>query len=151
MVFSHIALNCADPIATERYYTRHFGFRRARVIPLGNDDQIVFLKLDGTYLELFKASGDAPGAKSDEDGPGAEPEGDGPATRGVRHLAFQVPSVDDHLGAMGDDAVVSLGPLAFDDFIPGWRTVWLSDPDGAIVEVSQGYMDQDDPPPMVTP
>jgi glyoxylase I family protein len=38
---------------------------------------------------------------------------------------------------------ISLGPLAFDAYIPGWRTVWITDPDGVIVEVSQGYTDQD--------
>ena len=34
--------------------------------------------------------------------------------------------------------------MSFDAFIPGWRTVWVLDPDGVIVEVSQGYRDQDD-------
>ncbi len=28
----HISLTCDDPIAVERFYTRHFGFRRARVV-----------------------------------------------------------------------------------------------------------------------
>jgi len=37
---------------------------------------------------------------------------------------------------------VSLGPLHFDDWIPGWHSVWLRDPDGVIVEVSQGYHDE---------
>ena len=36
----------------------------------------------------------------------------------------------------------------FSDFIPGWRTVWLADPEGNIVEVSQGYTDQENPPPL---
>lgn len=40
---------------------------------------------------------------------------------------------------------VSLGPLEFDDFIPGWRTVWVTDPDGVVVEVSQGYRDEEQP------
>ncbi len=30
--FHHISLTCDDPIAVERFYTRHFGFRRARVV-----------------------------------------------------------------------------------------------------------------------
>jgi len=49
---------------------------------------------------------------------------------------------------MGADAQVTLGPLSFDDFIKGWRTVWLKDPNGNIVEVSQGYTDQENPPPL---
>jgi glyoxylase I family protein len=137
MRFSHVALNCRDPLATERFYTRHFGFERARVIPLG-DQQIVFIKSGNVYLELFAAEGDAP----------APAGGDGPHYPGVRHLAFQVDDVDAKLAEMGAEAEITLGPLDFDDFIPGWRTVWISDPDGTIVEISQGYVDQDEPPPL---
>ena len=133
--FAHVALNCRDMAATEAYYTRHFGFRRVRLIPLG-DASIVFLRLGDAWLELFGAEGDAPAG-----------EADGPHAPGVRHLAFTVDDVDAQLAAMGDAAVVTLGPLDFGDFIPGWRTVWLRDPDGTIVEVTQGYADQDDPPP----
>lgn len=136
MRFSHVALSCADPIATERWYTRHFGFERARVIPLGAQ-QIVFLRnAEGVYLELFSAEGDAPPPAG----------GDGPHYPGVRHIAFQVDSVDATLAALGEAAQITLGPLDFDAFIPGWRTVWVADPDGNIVEISQGYTDQENPP-----
>ena len=137
MRFSHVALSCADPIATEKWYVRHFAFQRARVIPLG-EQQIVFLKNDqGVYLELFSSEGDVPAPRAG---------GDGPHYPGVRHLAFQVDNVDAALAAMGDAARVTLGPLDFDAFIPGWRTVWVADPDGNIVEISQGYTDQENPP-----
>ncbi len=46
---------------------------------------------------------------------------------------------------------MTLGPLSFDTFIPGWRTVWVTDPDGIVVEISQGYTDQDSPPPCPGP
>jgi glyoxylase I family protein len=46
------------------------------------------------------------------------------------------------LAELGDEAPVTLGPLDFYDYIPGWRAVWLLYPDGVIVEVSQGYRDQ---------
>lgn len=139
MRFSHVALSCADPAAVERFYTRHFGFTRGRVVPLGGDNQIVFLRNpEGVYLELFKADADAPAAKVSE--------GDGPHFSAIRHLAFQVDSVDAVLAAMGDEAQITLGPLDFDAFIPGWRTVWVRDPDGNIVEISQGYTDEENPP-----
>jgi glyoxylase I family protein len=134
--FAHIALNCRDMAATERFYSRHFGFRRARVIDLGAD-QIVFLKSGSMYLELFRSTAAAPAAQS---------QNDGPAWPGVRHFAFQVADVDAKLAEIGDDAQVNLGPLEFNDFIPGWKTVWLRDPDGNIVEVSQGFVDQQNPP-----
>ncbi len=136
MIFSHVALNCKDPIATEKFYSKHFGFRRARVVPIENNQQIVFIKLDNIYLELFPASGEY----------SVKPTKDGPTQAGVRHIAFKVDDVDVQLSAMGQDAAITLGPLDFSDVIPSWRTVWLTDPDGNIVEVSQGYVDQENPP-----
>jgi choline dehydrogenase len=139
--FNHVALTCKDPIAIERFYTRFFGFRRARVAPLGGGQQIVFIRNGGIYLELFLA-----------DAPVPMPAGkaDGPHTPGVRHIAFKVDDLDATLAAMGDEIKnrITLGPLDFKDFIPGWRTVWLADPEGNIVEISQGFVDQDNPPPL---
>lgn len=134
--FAHVALSCGQPLVTEQFYTKHFGFKRARVIPLG-EEQIVFLRCGGVCLELFQAHGDSPIPPPEKDGPGY------PA---LRHIAFQVEDVDAFLAAMGEEARVTLGPMSFDDFIPGWRTVWLADPDGNIVEVSQGFTDQENPP-----
>jgi glyoxylase I family protein len=135
-VYHHIALTCADQGATERFYSKHFGFERARVLPLG-DTQIIFIKSGEFYLELFAA---------EETSPVAPPNADGQHYPGIRHFAFRVDDVDAKLAEMGDEATVTLGPLDFDDFIPGWRTVWVSDPDGNIVEISQGYKDQENPP-----
>jgi glyoxylase I family protein len=50
--------------------------------------------------------------------------------------------VDAFLASMGDAADVALGPLGFENFLPGWRTAWLRDPDGVIVEISQGFTDE---------
>lgn len=36
----HIALNCRDLRAQERFYSKHFGFRRARVFNAGRADGI---------------------------------------------------------------------------------------------------------------
>lgn len=51
--------------------------------------------------------------------------------------------MDAALAAMGADARVTLGPFDFGAFIPGWRTVWVADPDDNIVEISQGYTDEE--------
>jgi glyoxylase I family protein len=40
------------------------------------------------------------------------------------------------------------GPCDFSALIPGWATVWIADPQGNIVEISQGVVDEDNPPPM---
>jgi glyoxylase I family protein len=136
--FSHVALASQEPVTTERFYTKHFGFQRARVIPLG-PEQIVFIKSGDMYLELFQAK---------EARTGQPPVGDGPWSPGPRHLAFQVDDVDAKLAAMGSDAVISQAPMSFDAFIPGWRTVWVKDPDGNIVEISQGFVDEPNPTPL---
>ena len=136
MDFSHVALNCRDLPTTERFYVRHFGFRRVRVTPLG-EHQLVFLRNGEVLLELMDAEGDATGPAA---------TADGPTSPGVRHIAFQTDDVDAVLASLGGEAEITLGPLDFGDFIPGWRTAWVRDPDGVIVEVSQGYVDQQDPP-----
>jgi glyoxylase I family protein len=133
LVWSHVALNCRDQAVTEQFYKRWLGFERVRTVPLG-EQEILFLRNGHVLLELFGSSGE----------PLFDPKADGPPNPGViRHLAFQTDDVDTFLAELGDEAPVSLGPLDFHDFIPGWRTVWLTDPDGVIVEVSQGYRDQD--------
>lgn len=135
--FAHVGFTCQDPLTVERFYTRHFGFRRVRVVPLG-DEQIVFTQAGALMLEIFRAT---------EERPIPAPEKDGYPWPGLRHLAFQVESVDAKLQAMGDEARVMLGPMDFDDFIPGWRAAWIADPEGNIIEISQGYQDQAPAPP----
>jgi glyoxylase I family protein len=129
--WSHVALNCADQATTAEFYTRWFGFTVAREVPLG-DDRIVFLRSGAAYLELFGASGSAAGNVKD-----------GPTGPGVpRHLAFQTDDLDGFLAGLDPEVPVSLGPIDFSDVLPGWRSAWLLDPDGVVVEVSQGFRDQ---------
>jgi glyoxylase I family protein len=138
MMFHHIAVVAEDPIALEAWYTKHFGFTRGRVVMPG-PDQIVFIKRDDMYIEIFNAT---------EKSPCPIPHGAGPEYPDWRHLAFKVDNVDAKVAEMGDDAKITLGPMDFDAFIPGWRTVWVSDPAGNIVEITQGYVDEPNPPPL---
>ncbi|MFI6108908.1 VOC family protein [Streptomyces sp. NPDC051310] len=137
--WSHAALNCRDLDTTEEFYRRWFGMRRARSFDVAGA-RFVFLRLGDAYLELCSLPPQAAAAP--------EPSADGPHAAGaVRHLAFQTDDVDAFLARMGDAARVTLGPLDFDAFIPGWRSVWLADPEGNVVEVSQGYRDLPDDAP----
>ena len=130
-IYAHMGLNCADMAVTEAFYCKHFGFRRTRAIPLG-DERIIFLKAGEVYLELFQAKGVSP----------EPPYGnDGPQYPGFRHISFAVEDVSATLKTI--EAEVTLGPLAFDEFIPGWKTAWIKDPDGRIVEISEGYRDEE--------
>ncbi|KAM3100310.1 VOC family protein [Phormidesmis sp. 146-12] len=141
-IFSQLAITCKDAIATEQFYTKYFGFKRARVAKLPDGNQIVFIKMADSafYLEIFQAS---------EESPLPPAINDGYSFPSVRHLAFKVSSVDEKLAEIGDAAQITLGPLNFDDYIPGWRTVWLADPDGRIIELSQGFVDEENPPALV--
>ncbi|MCA1216893.1 VOC family protein [Streptomyces sp. 8L] len=130
--WSHVGLNCTDQDATEEFYTRWFGFRRARTVE-ADGVRVIFLRSGNVYLELFQTDA-SPLFTAENDGP------DHPGT--ARHLAFQVDDVDAFLAAADGALPVSLGPLTFDAFIPGWKTVWVTDPDGLVIEVSQGYTDQ---------
>ncbi len=127
--FSHIALNCGDLDKTEAFY-QQLGFKRSRLIDLG-EQKILFIKLGEVYLELFQAEGQS-----------SKPaQGDGSHEQGlIRHLAFQVANVDAVVNSLKIPEIL-LGPLDFDAFIPGWRTYWLKDPDGNVVEISQGFTD----------
>ncbi|MET9432449.1 MULTISPECIES: VOC family protein [unclassified Streptomyces] len=134
--WSHAALNCRNLDVTEEFYRRWFGMTRARAFDVAGA-RFVFLRLGDAYLELCSLEPEEAAT-----GPAPEPSADGPHTAGaVRHLAFQTEDVDGFLARMGDAARVTLGPLDFDAFIPGWRSVWLADPEGNVVEVSQGYRD----------
>lgn len=135
-IFSHIAIACEDPLAVERFYVQHFGFSRARVY-LPGPGQVVVIKSGAVSLELFPAR--EPRA--------APPAGeDGPWTPGWRHIAFLVDDLDAKLAEMGSDARLTLGPLDMSGFIPGMRVAWIADPEGNIVELNQGFVDEENPP-----
>lgn len=135
-VFSHIGIACNDPEATERFYTKYFGFRRARNIPIGDGKAVTFIKSESgdLYFEIFQAEGEPPAPPVMKDGP---------AYASYRHFCFKVDSVDETLKKLGDAARITLGPMDFDSVIPGWRTVWIADPDDRIIEISQGYVDEE--------
>jgi len=78
--FHHISLTCQDPIAVERFYTKYFGFKRVRVVPLGD-----------RQIELFQAT---------EDRPVPPPERDGYPWPSVRNISFEVDDIDAALKAM---------------------------------------------------
>lgn len=133
-IISQLAITCKDQTVTEDWYCKNFGFRRARVAKLPDGSEIIFLKMADSsfYLELFQAEHDSSLPKA---------VNDGYTFPGFRHLAFKVDNVDRKLETI-KDADITLGPINFDDYIEGWRTVWIRDPDGRIIEISQGFCDE---------
>ncbi len=137
-IFNHVGIACQDMAVIEKFYTKYFGFKRARVVPLG-DTQIIFIKAGNAYLELFQAKEESPVPLMKEDGQWYP---------GWRHIAFAVDNVDAKLAELGDDAKITLGPFDFDDWLKGWRGVWVADPEGNIIELAQGYIDEKNPEPL---
>lgn len=133
-IISQLAITCTDQAVTEAWYSKNFGFRRARVAKLPDGNEIIFLKMADSsfYLELFAA---------DEPSPLPQASNDGYRFPGFRHLAFKVDDIDKKLAEI-NNPIVNLGPLNFDDYIPGWRTIWILDPDGRVIEISQGFKDE---------
>lgn len=129
----HIGLSCRQPLVVEEWYTKHFGFERRRVYDPG-PGQVVMIAANGVYLELFPAVGDSPVP---------EPTGAGPEYPGWRHIAFLVDDLDAKLAEIGSEARVTLGPLDMGNYIPGMRVAWVADPEGNIVELNAGYVDEE--------
>jgi glyoxylase I family protein len=137
--------------SVERWYAKHFDFTRKRVyvstpeIPLPSQDQAglavagVIIGNGSMRLELLPATSESPAPR---------PEADGPSYPAYRHFAFSVDDVDAKLAELGGDAQITLGPIDMGAFIPGMRVAWISDPEGNIVELSQGYEDEKNPPPL---
>ena len=138
VTFSHFGLTCNDPVKIEKFYTKHFGFKRTRVYAPG-PEQVVMIKSGNMYIELFKST---------ETSPLSPPKESGYRFSGWRHICFIVDDLDAKLKEMGDDAQLTLGPLDMSDFIKGMKVCWISDPEGNIVELNQGYVDEENPPPL---
>jgi glyoxylase I family protein len=133
-----VGLSCKDPIKLERFYTKHFGFKRARVYAPG-PDQTVIIRKGPMAIEFLRATAEKP-----QDLPWG---GDGPAFPTWRHIAFLVDDLDAVLAQIGDEAPVTLGPIDFSAFIPNHRTAWITDPEGNVIELNQGFVDEENPPP----
>jgi len=134
--FSHVGISCLDPIVIERFYTKYFGFKRSRVYAPGLD-QVVMIKSGSIYLELFKST------KESQVPP---PDGSGQDYPGWKHICFLVDDLDAKLSEIGTDAKITLGPVDMGAFILGMKVCWIADPEGNIIELNQGYVDDANPP-----
>lgn len=88
---------------------------------------------EGFCFEVF--------AQEDES-PHPMASGDGPKYPGWRHIAFAVNSIQDKLDEMGNDAVITQGPISLDEHTKGWKAVWIKDPEGNIIELAEGYKNE---------
>jgi glyoxylase I family protein len=129
---AHVGISCKDPMVIEKFYTKYFGFKRSRVYAPG-PDQVVMLRAGATCLELFKATLEPPIPPPTEAGV---------EFPGWKHICFQVENLDDKLMEMGMDVRITKGPVDMSVFIEGMKVCWLADPEGNIIELNQGYVDE---------
>jgi glyoxylase I family protein len=126
----HISLNCKDRNISEHFYSKHFGFRRARVFNQGQPNEFVMLRLGGCCIELFPAK------------PEAVPAHGGEQPVGFKHLAFEVPDIQATVKQLEEDGVKTEGIIDCNDICKGLKVCFFVDPDGNRLELMQGYTDQ---------
>ena len=127
----HIAFKCRDMRKSEQFYTRHFGFRHARVFSRGQPGEFVMLRLGGTCIELFQSGNPAAGRDS------AEPE------VGFQHLAFEVRDIGKSVADLKADGFETGPIIDCSSIVPGMRICFFNDPDGNRIELMQGYADEE--------
>jgi glyoxylase I family protein len=130
--FNHIALNCWDLAAQEAFYTKHFGFKRSRTFNRGKPDEFFMLKLGSVRLELFPTDR----AKTAGMQGGEQPIG-------FKHLAFDVPKLEPVLDALRDDGIEPDPIIELPHLASGFRIVFFRDPEGNVLELMEGYRDED--------
>jgi len=126
----HIALNCGNKETQERFYTKHFGFRRSRVFNAGTPEEFIMLRLGDACLELFSSNSDAKAGKAQE-----QPVG-------FKHLAFEVPDLDAAIAELQADGIKTEDAIDCSGVVEGLRVCFFNDPDGNRLELMQGYKDQ---------
>jgi glyoxylase I family protein len=128
IAIQHISFTCKDKAVSETFYTRHFGFRRARVLNEGTPDEFVILRLGGACIELFQGSPDA----------GQAPEA---LPVGFKHLAFEVPDLDVKIAELNADGVETDDIMDCSGVVPDMRVCFFRDPDGNSLEIMENYCD----------
>lgn len=114
----------------EKFYSRHFGFRRVRVFNAGQPNEFVMLRLGAMCIELFPASNPLPEAKGGEQ------------AVGFKHLALEVADLDQAVAELKADGIAT-DPIRDCSWVtPGMRVCFFNDPEGNRLELVQGYKDQ---------
>jgi len=130
--FNHIAMNCGNIAAQEAFYTKHFGFKRSRTFHRGEPGEFFMLKLGSMRLELFPTDS----SKT------AEAKG-GEQLVGFKHLAFDVPKLEPVIAALKADGIECDPIIELPHLAPGFRIVFFRDPEGHILELMEGYVDEE--------
>jgi catechol 2,3-dioxygenase-like lactoylglutathione lyase family enzyme len=146
---THIGICVTDVDRSVRFYRDLLGFRQRSELRVQGepadtllrlrevDLQAVYLERDGTRIELLHYA--SPGAVGD----GATRPMNG---RGLTHLSLRVDSVADTLAAMRAAGAAVLDDTLIDIPAFGAAAVFVTDPDGTLIELVQSPGDVEAPP-----
>ena len=129
--FNHVAFNCRDVPRQERFYTRHFGFKRSRTFNRGTPGEFIMLKLGATRLELFPTDSLKVGDVNA-----------GEQAIGFKHLALDVPKLEPVIESLKSDGVTCDKIIECPHIAPNARIVFFRDLEGNIIELMEGYVDE---------
>lgn len=117
----HTAIICADYEVSKKFYTDVLGLTIVReVYRAERDSYKLDLALNGHYIiELFSFPN-----------PPSRPSM--PEAAGLRHLAFEVPDIDETINFLYNKDI-AYEPLRVDEFT-GSRFTFIADPDGLPIE-----------------
>jgi len=130
--FNHIALNCWDLAAQEAFYTKLFGFKRSRTFHRGEPNEFFMLKLGSVRLEMFP---------TDRNKTAGMQGGEQPV--GFKHLAFNVPKLEPFIEALKAEGIEPDPIIELPHLGAGFRIVFFRDPEGNILELMEGYTDEE--------
>lgn len=130
--FTHIAINCWDLAAQEAFYMKIFGMKRSRTFNRGKPDEFFMLKLGAMRLELFHSDREKSAGMQGEEQP-----------IGFKHLAFDVPKLEPVIEALRAEGIEPDKIINCDHVTPGLRIVFFRDPEGNILELMEGYKDEE--------
>lgn len=118
----HVAIICTDYARSKRFYTELLGLKiHSEVYRAERQSYKLDLLLpDGVQIELFSF-------------PNPPPRRSYPEACGLRHLAFEVPNLEDAIRHLLEHDV-SVEPVRIDEYT-GKRFTFFQDPDGLPLEL----------------
>lgn len=132
IAINHLALNCWNLAEQEAFYTKYFGFKRCRTLKRKTGGEIILLKLGSVRLELFPTERDKTAGMQGGEQP-----------IGFKHLAFDVPKLEPFIERLKADGIEPEPIIELGELLPGCRIVFFRDPEGNILELMEGYSDEE--------
>ena len=129
--FNHVAFNCRNVAVQEKFYSKHFGFKRSRTFNPGQPNEFILIKLGNVRLELFPTDS----LKTANAGAGEQ-------SLGFKHLAFDVPKLEPVIEALKKDGIQADQIINCPHIAANARIVFFRDLEGNIIELMEGYIDE---------